>query len=89
MKKIISILLCAVLVIGCVAMSISADNSEITYIPYDNMSNDMNASTGTAKTETDNMTITVNGGQLTKFANYATGYNCAQWQNNSANISFS
>ena len=87
MKKIISILLCAVLVIGCVAMSISADNSEITYIPYDNMSNDMNASTGTAKTETDNMKITVNGGILKKFANYISGYNFAQWQDNSNNKS--
>ena len=87
MKKIISILLCALLVIGCVAMSISAENSEISYVVYDNMSNDMNASTGTAKTETDNMKITVNGGILKKFANYISGYNFAQWQDNSNNKS--
>ena len=69
MKKIISILLSVLLIIGSVAISISADNSEITYIPHDNMSGNMNAGTGTAKTETDNMKITVNGGILKKFAN--------------------
>jgi len=70
MKKFISILLSVLLIIGSVAISISADNSEITFIPYDNMSGNLNAGTGTAKTETDNMTITVNGGLLTKYANY-------------------
>jgi len=85
MKKFISILLSVLLIIGSVAISISADNSEITFIPYDNMSGNMNAGTGTAKTETDNMTITVNGGILTKYANYISGYNFAQWQSSSNN----
>ena len=38
MKKIISILLSVLLIIGSVAISISADSSEISYVVYDNMS---------------------------------------------------
>lgn len=76
MKKIISILLSVILLFSLCVMTISkADNTQITYVVYDDMSN------------SDKMTVSVNGGKLTKYANYISGYNFAQWQQSSANKS--
>ncbi len=65
-----------------------SDGDSYTYVAYDNMSGNMNpGSTGKPMTtETDAMSITVKGGQLTKYENYISGYNYAQWQSSTNNI---
>ncbi len=58
-----------------------------SYVIYDNMEKEINPpNTEVATAETDNMIIKVTGGILNKYANYISGYNCAQWNDSSENI---
>ena len=89
LKKLLTLTLSLLLVFSVIPMAlVSAEGTTYTYVAYDNMSDNMNSgSTGTPMTtETDAMSITVNGGLLTKFAGYISGYNYAQWQSSTNNI---
>lgn len=85
-KKILSVILVIAMifaVLGIISSSLaSAEEAAYTFVVYDEMTG---RTTSTA--ESDNMKIIVNGGALGKYENYASGYNCAQWASNTANIS--
>ena len=85
-KKVLSIILSLAIFLTAIcsmALSSSAD-ADYNFIIYDNLTNNLNAGSGTASVSTDSMKITANGGQLTKNSNYG-GYAVAQWQSNSNN----
>ncbi|MGN0173764.1 MAG: alpha/beta hydrolase family protein [Acutalibacteraceae bacterium] len=82
-KKTLSVILAIIMIFTSISVSIAiADETAYSYVVYDEMSGNT-----TSTLESSNMKIIVNGGTLTKFTNYASGYNCAQWQHNDSNIS--